>query len=124
MLAGPVRGTGASKPADGSILVLVIDASAVRAPTPMSGTSALASRWRASGGALSPGSGGEGEPRGAGRLRRSAFTLCPLPSDGALLWWALARVEAGVAGEATALGEGAALAVETRRGAGEPPGAS
>jgi Ca-activated chloride channel family protein len=42
----------------------------------------------------------------------TAFTLCPLTSDGALLRAALARVEAGVAGEATALGEALALAVK------------
>jgi Ca-activated chloride channel family protein len=41
----------------------------------------------------------------------SAFTPCPLTSDSALLLAALARVEAGVAGEATALGEALALAV-------------
>lgn len=48
----------------------------------------------------------------------TAFTLCPLTSDGALLSAALARVEAGVAGEATALGEALALAVK-RVGASE-----
>ena len=42
----------------------------------------------------------------------TAFTLCPLTSDGRLLSLALARVEAGVAGEATALGEALALAVK------------
>jgi Ca-activated chloride channel family protein len=48
----------------------------------------------------------------------SAFTLCPLTSDGALLAAALGRVEAGVAGEGTALGDALALAV--RRAGGEP----
>jgi Ca-activated chloride channel family protein len=52
----------------------------------------------------------------------TAFTLCPLTSDGALLAAALARIEAGVAGEATALGEALALAVKrvagTRQSAG------
>jgi Ca-activated chloride channel family protein len=43
---------------------------------------------------------------------KTAFTLCPLTSDGELLSAALARVEAGVAGEATALGEALALAVK------------
>ena len=42
----------------------------------------------------------------------TAFTLCPLTSDGALLAAALSRVEAGIAGEATALGEALALAVK------------
>ncbi len=41
-----------------------------------------------------------------------AFTQCPLSSDGALLAAALARVEAGVAGEATAVGDALALAVK------------
>jgi Ca-activated chloride channel family protein len=49
----------------------------------------------------------------------SAFTLCPLSSDGALLAAALERVEAGMAGEATALGDALALAVK-RAGAGAP----
>jgi Ca-activated chloride channel family protein len=48
----------------------------------------------------------------------SAFTLCPLTSDGALLAAALGRVEAGIAGEGTALGDALALAV--KRAGGEP----
>jgi Ca-activated chloride channel family protein len=49
-----------------------------------------------------------------------AFTLCPLTQDGRLLEAALGRVEAGMAGEATALGDALALGVErlvTTRGA-------
>jgi Ca-activated chloride channel family protein len=42
----------------------------------------------------------------------SAFTPCPLSSDGRLLAAALGRVEAGVAGESTALGDALALAVK------------
>jgi len=42
----------------------------------------------------------------------TAFTQCPLTSDGALLAAALERVEAGMAGEATALGDALALAVK------------
>jgi len=42
----------------------------------------------------------------------SAFTACPLTGDGTLLTAALARVEAGIAGEATALGDALALAVK------------
>jgi Ca-activated chloride channel family protein len=49
----------------------------------------------------------------------SAFTPCPLTSDGNLLAASLARVEAGVAGEATALGDALALAVK-RAIAGRP----
>ncbi len=41
----------------------------------------------------------------------TAFTQCPLTSDGALLASALERVETGVAGEATALGDALTLAV-------------
>jgi Ca-activated chloride channel family protein len=51
----------------------------------------------------------------------TAFTLCPLTSDGRLLSAALSRVEAGVAGEATAVGEALALAV--KRVAGSPQSA-
>jgi Ca-activated chloride channel family protein len=42
----------------------------------------------------------------------TAFTACPLTSDGRLLAAALARVSAGMAGGATALGDGLALAVK------------
>lgn len=42
----------------------------------------------------------------------SAFTGCPPTSDGALLAGALARVDVGVAGDATALGDALALAVK------------
>ncbi|MGH0032748.1 MAG: VWA domain-containing protein [Myxococcota bacterium] len=48
----------------------------------------------------------------------SAFTQCPLTSDGAILGRALARVEAGMAGEATALGQALGLAVKRALGAG------
>lgn len=47
----------------------------------------------------------------------SAFTQCPLTSDGAILAGALARVQAGMAGEATALGQALALAVKRATGA-------
>jgi len=50
-------------------------------------------------------------------LGETAFTLCPLTSDGGLLAAALERVEAGMAGEATALGDALALAVKRARGA-------
>ena len=49
----------------------------------------------------------------------TAFTLCPLTSDGRLLSAALEKVEAGVAGEATALGEALGLAVKRVSG-GQP----
>lgn len=47
----------------------------------------------------------------------TAFTQCPLTSDGRLLSNALDRVEAGVAGEATAIGDALALAVKRVLGA-------
>jgi len=54
----------------------------------------------------------------------SAFTACPLTSDGNLLAASLGRVQAGVAGEATALGDALALAVKRavagRRSAAAP----
>ncbi len=51
----------------------------------------------------------------------SAFTQCPLTSDGAILAGALARVQAGMAGEATALGQALALAVKRATGASGAP---
>jgi len=53
----------------------------------------------------------------------SAFTPCPLTSDGNLLAASLTRVHAGVAGEATALGDALALAVK-RAIAGRPSAAA
>jgi Ca-activated chloride channel family protein len=50
-------------------------------------------------------------------LGETAFTQCPLTSDGGLLAAALERVEAGMAGEATALGDALALAVKRARAA-------
>jgi Ca-activated chloride channel family protein len=47
----------------------------------------------------------------------SAFTQCPLTGDGALLGDALGRVEAGMAGEATALGDALGLAIKRVRSA-------
>jgi Ca-activated chloride channel family protein len=52
----------------------------------------------------------------------TAFTLCPLTSDGALLASALERIEAGIAGEATALGEALGLAVKRVRAGVAPAG--
>ncbi len=54
----------------------------------------------------------EGDRVGLVVFGSSAFTGCPLTSDGKLLSAALARVEVGVAGEATALGDALALAVK------------
>lgn len=54
----------------------------------------------------------EGDRVGLVVFGESAFTQCPLTSDGALLAAALSRVEAGMAGEATALGDALGLAVK------------
>jgi Ca-activated chloride channel family protein len=54
----------------------------------------------------------EGDRVGLVVFGSSAFTSCPLTSDGRLLEAALQRVEVGVAGEATALGDALALAVK------------
>lgn len=65
----------------------------------------------------------EGDRVGLVVFGDSAFTQCPLTSDGNLLAAALARVEAGVAGEATALGDALALAVKRVAGGEEEAGA-
>jgi Ca-activated chloride channel family protein len=50
----------------------------------------------------------------------TAFTHCPLTSDGRLLRAALERTEPGMAGEATALGDALALAVKRLHRASAP----
>jgi Ca-activated chloride channel family protein len=54
----------------------------------------------------------EGDRVGLVVFGDTAFTLCPLASDGALVAAALGRVTAGMAGDATALGDALALAVK------------
>jgi Ca-activated chloride channel family protein len=54
----------------------------------------------------------EGDRVGLVVFGDTAFTLCPLASDGALVAAALDRVSAGMAGDATALGDALALAVK------------
>ncbi len=54
----------------------------------------------------------EGDRVGLVAFGENAYTQCPLTSDGNLLAAALARVEVGAAGEATALGDALALAVK------------
>ena len=63
----------------------------------------------------------EGDRVGLVVFGASTFTQCPLTSDGRLLAASLARVEAGIAGEATALGDALALAVKRVSGAGGAP---
>lgn len=57
----------------------------------------------------------EGDRVGLVVFGDSAFTLCPLTRDGDLLAAALDRLDAGIAGEATALGDALALAVKRVR---------
>ena len=64
----------------------------------------------------------EGDRVGLVVFGSSAFTGCPLTSDGQLLSAALARVEVGVAGEATALGDALALAVKRAPESDTAPG--
>jgi Ca-activated chloride channel family protein len=54
----------------------------------------------------------------------TAFTLCPLTSDGRLLRAALERVEAGMAGGSTALGDALALAVKRLHAVSKDGGAA
>ncbi len=63
----------------------------------------------------------EGDRVGLVVFGAHAFTQCPLTHDAALLGDALGRVEVGVAGDATALGDALALAVRRveRAGGGE-----
>lgn len=53
---------------------------------------------------------------------KTAFTQCPLTSDGKLLTAALDRVEVGMAGEATALGDALALATKRAQAATDGSG--
>jgi Ca-activated chloride channel family protein len=55
---------------------------------------------------------GAGDRVGLVVFGETAFTQCPLTSDGRLLGEALGRVRAGMAGEATALGDALTLAVK------------
>ena len=64
----------------------------------------------------------EGDRVGLVVFGKSAFTQCPLTSDGRLLSSALARVSVGMAGEATALGDALALAVKRAEGGGGDTG--
>jgi Ca-activated chloride channel family protein len=64
----------------------------------------------------------EGDRVGLIVFGKSAFTQCPLTSDGRLLAAALERVEVGMAGEATALGDALALAMKRAQAASSGSG--
>ena len=63
----------------------------------------------------------EGDRVGLVVFGENAFTQCPLTTDGALLGASVDRIEAGMAGEATALGDALALAVRRVVAAGSLP---
>jgi Ca-activated chloride channel family protein len=64
----------------------------------------------------------EGDRVGLVVFGDTAFTLCPLTRDGNLLASALDRLDVGIAGEATALGDSLALAVKRVRRSQPDPG--
>jgi Ca-activated chloride channel homolog len=66
----------------------------------------------------------EGDRVGVVVFGDTAFTLCPLTSDAGLVAAALDRIEAGMAGESTALGDALALAVKRAAGGSEAEGAA
>ncbi|MDJ0867541.1 MAG: VWA domain-containing protein [Myxococcota bacterium] len=121
VLAGPVaeRRT-APPPGEGLDLVLVVDASgSMRAldaevegewRTRLDLARAVVARFALQRLA-------EGDRVGLVVFGETAFTQCPLTSDGRLLAGSLERVRPGVAGEATALGDALALAVKRAAGA-------
>jgi Ca-activated chloride channel family protein len=115
-LAGPVTEHRAPPPpGEGLDLVLVLDASdSMRALD-----AELAGEWRTRFALarevvarFARERAAEGDRVGLVVFGETAFTLCPLASDGALLEAALARAEPGMAGGATALGDALALAVK------------
>jgi Ca-activated chloride channel family protein len=65
----------------------------------------------------------EGDRVGVVVFGDTAFTLCPLTSDAALVAAALDRIDAGMAGESTALGDALALAVKRAAGGSTADGA-
>jgi Ca-activated chloride channel family protein len=115
-IAGPVREHRAPpEPGEGLDLVLVLDASdSMRALD-----AELGGEWRTRFelarevvARFARERAAEGDRVGLVVFGETAFTLCPLTSDGALLGAALARAEPGMAGGATALGDALALAVK------------
>jgi Ca-activated chloride channel family protein len=122
VIAGPVRrGAPAPERRSGLDLVLAVDASgSMRAlDAQVDGewrrrldlARAVVARFAAE-------RAGAGDRVGVVVFGDTAFTLCPLTADGALVAAALERVEAGIAGESTALGDALALAVKRVAGGG------
>lgn len=130
VLAGPVSVHRAPpRPGHGLDLVLVVDTSgSMRALDAQGGEGGHAARTRLAlarevVSRFTHRRVAEGDRVGLVVFGDTAFTQCPLTSDGALLGAALERVEVGVAGEATALGDALALAVKRAAGVAADGGA-
>lgn len=123
VLAGPVRVfRGAPEPGLGLDLVLVLDASGSMRAVDAEAGGTFRPRLELAREAVARFAerrAAAGDRVGLVVFGETAFTQCPLTSDGALVGAALGRVEAGIAGEATALGDALALAVK-RVAAGTP----
>lgn len=115
-LAGPVRQHRAPPPpGEGLDLVLVLDTS----ESMQALDAEVAGTWRtrlelarAVVARFASQRIAEGDRVGLVVFGETAFTLCPLSSDGRLLGTALERVTPGMAGSATAVGDALALAVK------------
>jgi Ca-activated chloride channel family protein len=128
VLAGPVGVHRAPpQPGLGLDLVLVLDASGSMRALDARGPDGWRTRLdlaREVVGRFAARRAAEGDRVALVVFGESAFTLCPLTSDAALLEAALSRVEPGMAGEATALGDALGLAVKRAAAAGGDAGAA
>ena len=115
-LAGPVQVfRGPPEGGDGLDLVLVLDASGSMRALDAERDGAWRSRLELARDVVLRFASrrvADGDRVGLVVFGETAFTLSPLSTDGTLLSAALARVEPGIAGEATALGDALALAVK------------
>ncbi|MCG8588487.1 MAG: VWA domain-containing protein [Proteobacteria bacterium] len=116
VVAGPVRHSPAApEPGLGLDIVLVLDTSASMRALDTQSAGRLQSRLDLAVEAVTRFARkrvADGDRVGLVVFGDHAFTQCPLTSDGSLLAAALGRVEAGMAGRATALGDALALGVK------------